>query len=142
MDIDQIVEIEEHHIEVEVSMDKIIEEHHVMSITTEMILEEKISEIHKIIVDTEEIIEMIVMKEIEVGLEIDNIQIIPEGMTKVTVGLDQVQELVQTGIELDATNVGNMIILLRTWQVEKESEQIQQMYNTDKEQTALSNRYF
>ena len=57
------------------------------------------------------------MKEVEVGLEIDNIQIIPEGMTEVAVGLEQVQELVQIEIELDALNVGNMIILLRTLQL-------------------------
>ena len=38
-----------------------------------------------------EIIEMIIMKEAEVGLGIDNIPII-EGMKEATVGLDQVQE--------------------------------------------------
>ena len=38
--------------------------------------------------DTEEIIEMIIMTEVEVGLRIDSIQIIPQGMKEVTVGLD------------------------------------------------------
>ena len=37
IDIDQIAEIEGHHTEVEVSMDKVIEEGHTMSITIEMI---------------------------------------------------------------------------------------------------------
>ena len=84
IDIGQIVEIGEHHTEVDVSMDKIIEEDHIMSITMEMIIEEIISEIHKITeikileVDTEDIIETIIMKEVAVGLGIDNIQIIPE----------------------------------------------------------------
>ena len=64
--------------------------------------------------DTEEIIEMIIMKETEVGLGINNIQIIPEGMINVVVGLDQVQELVPIERELDAIYVGNIIILLRT----------------------------
>ena len=50
---------------------------------------------------TEKIIEMIIMKEAEVGLGIDSILIIPEGMTEVTVDLDQVQELVPTQKELD-----------------------------------------
>ena len=36
------------------------------------------------------------MKKVEVGLGIDSIQIIPEGMTEALVGLDQVQELVPT----------------------------------------------
>ena len=45
--------------------------------------------------DIEEIIEMIIMKEVGVGLEKDSFQIIPEGTTVVAVvGLDQVQELV------------------------------------------------
>ena len=48
VDIDKIVEIEEHHIEVEVSRDKIIEEDHIMSINIEMNIEEIISEICKI----------------------------------------------------------------------------------------------
>ena len=62
-------------------------------------------------------------------------------MIKVVEGLDQVQEPVQIGIELDAINVGNMIISFckdcPIFQVDKESEQIQQMYNMDKVQTAL-----
>ena len=48
IDIDQIVETEEHHTEIEVSMDRIIEEDCIMLITMEMITEEIISEIHKL----------------------------------------------------------------------------------------------
>ena len=40
-------------------------------------------------------------------------------MIEVVVGLDQVQEPVQIEMELDAINVENMIILLRTVQIQK-----------------------
>ena len=90
--------------------------------TIKMILEEellkeiseqtRITEVKIIEVDIEEIIEMIIMKEVEVGLGMDTIPII-EGMKEATVGLDQVQELVQIEIELGVINVGNMIILLK-----------------------------
>ena len=40
-------------------------------------------------------------------------------MIEVVVSLDQVQEPVLIEIELDAINVGNMIILLRTAQLQK-----------------------
>ena len=69
--------------------------------------------------DIEEIIEMIITKEEEVGLGIDNIQIIPDGVIEVVVGLDQVQELVLIETGLDATNVGNMIILPKIVQHQK-----------------------
>ena len=90
----------------------------------EVILEEEIlegifSEIRIIEMDTEEIIEMIIMKEVEVGLGIDSIPIILEGVIEIIVGLDQVQELVPIEIELDAINVGNMISLLRIVQLLK-----------------------
>ena len=42
INIDQIVEIEGHHTEVEVHMEKIIEEGHVISIILEMTIEETI----------------------------------------------------------------------------------------------------
>ena len=42
-------------------------------------------------VDTEKNIEMIIMKEAEVGPGIDSIPIISEGMIEVILGLDQVQ---------------------------------------------------
>ena len=61
------------------------------------------------------------MKEVGVGLEKDNVYIIPEGMIE-AVGLDQVQEPVSTEVELDAINVGNMIILLRTVQLQKQKK--------------------
>ena len=41
----------------------------------------------------EEVAEMIILKEVEAGVGIYNIQIILEGMIETTVGLDQVQEL-------------------------------------------------
>ena len=125
IDINQIAGIEEHQTEVEVSMDKIKEEDHVILITIEMTLEEIISEIHKITevkileVDTEGIIAMIILEEVGVGLGTDNIQMISVGMIEVVVDLDQVQELVLIEIELDAINVGNMIIILRTVQLHR-----------------------
>ena len=72
--------------------------------TVEVNLEEEICnqiriiEVKIIEVDIEEIIEMIIMKDVEVGLGIDNILII-EGMIETTVGLDQVKELVPMEIE-------------------------------------------
>ena len=42
--------------------------------------------------DAEEITEMVIMKEVEVGLGIGYIHIIQEGMREVIVGLDQVQD--------------------------------------------------
>ena len=48
IDIDQIAEIEGHHSEVEVCMDKIIEEDHMMSMIIEMTLEETILETAKL----------------------------------------------------------------------------------------------
>ena len=49
------------------------------------IIEVKIKE-----VDIEEIIEMIIMKEVEVGLGIDSTLIILKGKIEIIVGLDQV----------------------------------------------------
>ena len=63
------------------------------------ILEAKIIE-----VDIEEIIEMINMKEVEVGLGIDSILTILEGMIEVIVGLDQAQELVPIEIYIRCYN--------------------------------------
>ena len=65
------------------------------------ILEEICDQIRIIEVDTDEIIEMIIMKEVEVGLGIDSIMIIIEGMIEATVGLDEVQEPVTIEILLD-----------------------------------------
>ena len=121
IDICQIVQIGEHHIEVEVSMDKIIEEDHVMFIIIEMIIEEITPEMHRITedqrveVETEGIIGRILLEEVGVSLGRDNIQVILEGMIEVTVDQDQV-ELVLAEIEWDVMGVGNMIISLRTVQ--------------------------
>ena len=144
IDIGLIVEIGEHHKEDEVNLDKVIEEDNISLIITEITLDETILERHEITegkiieVDTEGIIEMIILEEVGVGLRIDNIQIILEGMIEAVVGLDQVQELPPKEIELDAIRVENMIIMLRTIQLhkQKESEQIQ-IYNMDEEQAIL-----
>ena len=120
IDIGQILEIEKYHSVVEYSMDRLTETDQGIIKTIEVILGEEILEgicnqigmieVKIIEVDTEEIIEMIIMKEVEVGLWTGSIPIILEGMIEVIVGLDQVQKLVPIEIEL---NVGNMIILLR-----------------------------
>ena len=99
--IDQIAEIEGHHSEVEVNVDRIIEEDHIMSIIIEMTLEEtilekcKITDVKIIEVDIEGITEMTNLKEVKVGLGTDNIQVISAEMTEVAVVVqDQDQELV------------------------------------------------
>ena len=107
IDIGQIVETEEYHMVVEYSKDRITETDQGTIRIIEVILEEgicdqiRIIEIKTIEVDIEEIIEAIIMKEVETGLGRDSIQIIPEGMIGLVVGLDLVQELVPTEIELD-----------------------------------------
>ena len=63
---------------------------------------------------------MTILKEVEVGQETDNIQVILEGMTTVVaVGQDQVQEPVLIEIELDASCVGNITISLKTVKLAK-----------------------
>ena len=98
IDIGQIVEIGGYHSVVEYNMDRITETDQGIIRTIERISEEEILEgicnqIRIIEVNfkelgTEEIIEMIIMKEVEVGLWIDKVQIIPETMIEVSVGLD------------------------------------------------------
>ena len=95
IDIHQIAETEEEHTEVEASMDRIIEENHVMSIIIEMTIEETILEIHNIKevkfieVDTEGIEKTTILEEVDAGLGIASIHIISEGITEtVIVGLD------------------------------------------------------
>ena len=56
------------------------------------------------------------MKEVGVGLEKNIIKEILEGMTEVTVDLDQDLELVLIETGSDVTNVENIINLLRTAQ--------------------------
>ena len=68
----------------------------------------------------EEIIETIIMKEVEVGLEKDSFQVMPEGMTEeVVVGLDQVQDLVLIEIRLDVISVENTMICQRLSDLKK-----------------------
>ena len=64
---------------------------------------------------------MTTLEEVEVGLGKENIQVILEGMSKaVAVGVDYVGELVLTEIGLDVLNVGIIIILLKTVQIQKQ----------------------
>ena len=110
-------------------MDRIIETDQSIIRTNEVILEGeslericdqiRILEVKIIEVDTEEFIEMILMKEAEVDLGIDSIPIIPERMIEVVKGINQFPDLVPIEIELDAINVENMIILLRTVKLQK-----------------------
>ena len=95
IDIGPIVEMGECHSVVGYNMDRITATDQGIIRNIEVILEEETLEgicdqIRIIGVDTEEITEMIIMKEAEVGLGIDSIPIIPEGMIEVIVGLDQV----------------------------------------------------
>ena len=80
-------------------------------------------EVSIIEVDIEAIIEMTILEEVEVGLVKDSIQIILEGIIKaVVVDQDQVQDPVLIKIELDVSNVGNMIISLKTVQTQRQKE--------------------
>ena len=124
IDIDQIVEIGECHLQVELSMDRIIEEGHNMLTIIEVTLEEEILEECKIIevkileVDIEVTIEIKISEEGEVDLEKDSIQIILERIIKVVVDQDQVQEAVLIDIGLDVLNIGSMTSLLKTVQTQ------------------------
>ena len=145
--IGQIVEIGKYCSVTEFNMDRIIETNQGIIRTIEVILAEeilegishqiRITEVKIMEVDIEEIMEMIIMKEAKVGLGMA-IPII-EGTIGATLGLDHFQDSVPIEIELDVKNAGNTIILLKIsdFKVEKESEQIQQMYNMDEEQTTL-----
>ena len=87
----QIVMIEECHLEVETSMDRIIGEGCNMLIIIEMTLGVEILGKHKIIevtimeVDIETIIEMTILEEVEIGLGKDSIQVILERMIEAVV---------------------------------------------------------
>ena len=70
--------------------------------------------------DTKGIIEIKIMREVEVDSEKGSIQKILEEMTEVVViDLDQVQELVQIETDSDAIYVGNKITLLKTVNIKK-----------------------
>ena len=92
---DQIVDIGECHTEVELSMDRIIEEGHNMITIIKVTLGEEMIKGHKIIevklseVDIDITIKMKTLKEVEIGLEKDSIQVILEGMIKAVVDQDQ-----------------------------------------------------
>ena len=118
------MEIEGHHLEVGINMDRTKGVVHIMSIIIEMTLEEtvlencKTKEVNSLEVDIEGIIEMTTLEEVEVHLGTDNILVILAEMTEVVVvDQDQVQELVLIETKLDALNVGNMTISLKTFQI-------------------------
>ena len=69
------------------SMIKIIE-----GILGEKILGCRIREVRILEVVIEIMLGMITLEEVEISLEKDNIQVVIEGVSKVVVGLDQVQE--------------------------------------------------
>ena len=121
--IDQTVVIRECHVEVEPSVEKIIEEGHSMIKIREVTLGKEILEEYQIIevkilgVDIEVTLGMTVLEEVAVGLEKDSIQVMLGGMIEVTVDQDQIQEQVPIEIELDALSVGSMITLPNTVQI-------------------------
>ena len=105
IDTDQTVGIGKCHIEVELGMDKTIEEGHSMIKITEVTLGEKILEKCKIIqvrtleVDVEVTLEMTTLEEVEVSLEKDSILVTLDEMSKAVAGPDQVhkQVLIEIG---------------------------------------------
>ena len=130
------MEIGECHIEVELSMDKTIEESHCMikitevNLVEEILKENKIIEVRNLEVDIEVILGTITLEEVEVCLEKDSIQVILGDMSKVTVDEDQVQEQVLIEIESHALNIGSMIILPKTVQIyQKKKRNSQNRYS-------------
>ena len=109
----QIVEIGEYCPVVEYNMDRMTETDKGIIRTVEVIFEDEILEricsqispvwqitgVKIIEVDIEVVMEMIIVKEVEVALGIDSIPMILEGMIEVIVGLDQAQKLVPIEIE-------------------------------------------
>ena len=119
-----MIGIEGRIIEMDLSMDKAIEKGlNMVRIIEEEILGEETIEEHKIIENKplegniEVSMEMVILIGVEAGQEIDNVQIILGGMIEVALGKDQVLEQVLIETELDASSVGNMIILLRIVQM-------------------------
>ena len=111
-----------------------------------MIIEETILEKCKAIevkileVDIEGIIEMIILKEVEVGLGIDNIQVISADMIEaIEVGLDQHLDLVQIDRIgcFKCREYNHFAKECPNLQTEKEPEKVQQVYTFDEEQTTL-----
>ena len=133
--IDQIAEIEGHHSEVKVSMDRIIGEEHVMSIMIEMILGETILEKCKITEDkiSEVDIEGIIELEVGLGKEYfsrnDRSNSRSRSGSRASTNRDRIRCFKCREYDHLAKDCLNS-------QTEKQPEQIQQMYNLDEEQTA------
>ena len=113
----------DHHIGVDLSTIKIIEEGCSMIkiigvVSGEEILGEcKITEVKILEEDIEVASEMIILEEIEVGLEKDSLPITLGGMIEAVVGQDHILEQIPIGIELDVSSIGSMIILLKIVQI-------------------------
>ena len=134
--IDKTVVIGECHIEVKLSMGKIIEEGHGMIKITEVILGNEILEIHKIAtvktleVDIEVALGVTILEDVKVGLEKDSIHVTLGGMIEVAVDQDEVQVQLPIEIELDALNEGSMITLLKIVQIyQKQKKSSQSRYS-------------
>ena len=151
--IDQIAEIEESNLEVEFTMDRSTDVGQCMSkiigitIKEEIwdvmwecikitILEDRITE-----VDIEETIGMKIMKEVRVGLEKGHIQVTSEGMTDVVVivgqGHDQECVLIDRIKHHRGREYDHFAKECLKTNEERETDQTQQMFNLDEEQTAL-----
>ena len=140
------MEIEEHHTEVEVSMDKIIEEDHVTLIITEITIGETILQICKIMqfkiseVDTEAIYRN---DNFGRGNSRSRDRQYSDNIRRNKRGSSRSQSGSRTSTNRDrircymCRKYDHFTKNCPTSQVEKESEQIQQMYNIDEEQTAL-----
>ena len=103
----------------------------------------RISEDRIIEVDIEETIEMIITKEVGVGLETGHIQVISEEMAGVVVIVGQSHNQEQVRIETElcvkCREYDHFVKDCPTMaREERETEQIQQMFNLDEEQTALN----
>ena len=118
--IDQTMVTGQCHIEVELSMDKILEEDCTMIKILDIILRKvilgecKILEVRILEVDIEVTLGIITLEEVEVGLEKDNTWVTLEEMRKTVLDHDQVQEHVLIETESDTVSVGRMIILPMT----------------------------
>ena len=134
IDTDQTEEIDivDHHIEVDLSMNIIIENSHSMSKSTEEILGEEILVKHKTtevkILEAEIEVDLgtVMLIEIRVGLEKDNFKVTLGETIEVVVSQDQDLEQVLIETELDVSNVGNMTTLPKIVQICQRQSKIKQ----------------
>ena len=147
IEIDQIVEIGEYHSVVEYSVDRIIEidlgKIRITETTLEEVISEEICDLQirfiedKIIeVDTEEIIEMIIKIEVGIDLETDNTSRNDRSSSRSRSGLraSRNRHRIRCYKHIEYDHFAKDCLMSK---IEKEEEQIQQMYNMDEKQTAL-----